>query len=150
MDTIQIRPYREEDESVVVDLWERCGLQHSLNDPKEMIERKMAFQPELFLVGEQDGQVVASVMAGYEGRRGWINLLAVDPGMQRRGLGRNMMEAAELRLDALGCPKVNLQVRHSNSGAIAFYERLGYGTDSVTSLGKRLERSGKAGTTAHA
>jgi ribosomal protein S18 acetylase RimI-like enzyme len=77
-------------------------------------------------------------MAGYEGHRGWINYLAVSPEYRRRGIGRRMMHVAEDELRQLGCPKINLQVRSSNQGVIAFYERLGFALDDVVSLGKRL------------
>ena len=122
-----------------VDLWERCGLERPGNDSRAMIEEKLRFQPDLFLAATMDGRLVATVMAGYEGRRGWINLLAVEPDFRRQGIARAMMDEAEARLRALGCPKINLQVRESNSEAIGFYERIGYSTDHVRSFGKRLE-----------
>ncbi len=82
--------------------------------------------------------MVATVMVGYDGHRGWINYLAVAPNLQRQGVGRQLMAAAESRLRERGCPKINLQVRRSNRGVIAFYERLGFSEDDVVSLGKRL------------
>ena len=96
-------------------------------------------QPEFFLVGVVDGAVVASAMAGYDVHRGWVNYLAVAPECRSRGLGRDMMREVERLLRAVGCPKVNLQVRDTNSDAMAFYEALGYGRDAVVSMGKRLE-----------
>jgi len=95
-------------------------------------------QPELFLVGELDSQVVASVMAGYEGHRGWLNYLAVWPKLQGNGYGRAIVEAALEKIEEMGCPKVNLQIRSSNCGVIAFYERLGFKSDDVVSMGKRF------------
>jgi ribosomal protein S18 acetylase RimI-like enzyme len=89
-------------------------------------------------VGVIEGRVVATVMAGYEGHRGWINYLAVSPEQRSRGHGRRMMEEAERRLLALGCPKVNLQVRSTNQEAMGFYRRIGYAADEVVSFGKRL------------
>ncbi|MCO6453432.1 MAG: GNAT family acetyltransferase [Caldilineales bacterium] len=133
-----IRPYQPADETAVVELWQRCGLTRPWNNPRLDIERKMAVQPDLFLVGEQAGGIIASVMGGYEGHRGWINYLAVDPDFQRQGMGRAMMAEVEERIMALGCPKINLQVRASNTGVLAFYERLGYGVDDVVGMGKRL------------
>ncbi len=85
-----------------------------------------------------DNKVVAAVMAGYEGHRGWINYLAVDPSCQKKGYGRLMMDAAEARLRKLGCPKINLQIRTSNTHVIDFYKALGYTVDDVVSMGKRL------------
>jgi ribosomal protein S18 acetylase RimI-like enzyme len=135
---MHIRPFQPDDETALIALWQRCGLVVPRNDPARDIALKRAWQPELFLVGELDGRVVASVMAGYEGHRGWINYLAVDPDAQRRGLGRLMMSAAEEALRALGCPKINLQVRTSNEAVRAFYQRVGYAVDDVISFGKRL------------
>jgi len=83
---------------------------------------------------------VATVMAGYEGHRGWLNYLAVAPDLQRTGLGRRMVSEAEKRLRALGCPKINLQVRRSNAEVMDFYRKLGFSEDDVASMGKRLER----------
>ena len=78
-------------------------------------------------------------MVGYEGHRGWINYLAVAPDCQVGGYGRRLMEEAEARLRGLGCPKINLQIRSSNTGVIEFYERIGFSIDDVVSMGKRLE-----------
>ena len=122
----------------MVALWHRCGLVVPHNDPVRDIALKLGWQPELFLIGELDERLVASVMAGYEGHRGWINYLAVDPAAQGRGLGRLMMNEAESALRALGCPKINLQVRTTNAAVRAFYQRIGYSVDDVISLGKRL------------
>jgi ribosomal protein S18 acetylase RimI-like enzyme len=133
-----IRPIDRADQSSVVELWERCGLVVPWNDPLRDIELKLAFQPELFLVGESAGSVAATVMAGYEGHRGWINYLAVAPEARGLGFGRRMMESAEAELVKLGCPKINLQVRSTNRDALGFYERLGFRTDDSVSLGKRL------------
>jgi len=135
---MKVRRYQSGDQDAVVELWRRCELVVPHNDPVRDIALKQAWQPELFLIGELDGHLVASVMAGYEGHRGWINYLAVDPAAQGRGLGRIMMAEAENALRALGCPKINLQVRTTNAAVRAFYERVGYSVDNVISLGKRL------------
>ncbi len=134
-----IRPFRSADEADVISLWRACDLIRDWNDPAKDIRRKLRVQPEMFLVGLLDAEIVASVMAGYEGHRGWINYLAVAPEHRRAGLGREMMAAAEARLAVVGCPKVNLQVRAGNQEAVEFYRRLGYRVDDVVSLGRRLE-----------
>lgn len=136
---MEIRRYRSEDESAVVQLWRACDLVVPYNDPYKDIQRKMAFQADLFLVGVEGTRIVASVMAGYEGHRGWMNYLAVAPDRQRAGLGRQMVAEAEQRLRRLGCPKINLQVRKSNASVMQFYRALGFGEDDVASMGKRLE-----------
>jgi ribosomal protein S18 acetylase RimI-like enzyme len=135
---MQIRPFRPEDETAVTILWQRCELTRPWNDPHKDIQRKLTTQPELFLVGERDGLLVASVMAGFDGHRGWVNYLAVDPRHRGQGLGRKLMEQVERSLVELGCPKLNLQVRSGNQAVLAFYRRLGYGVEPLISLGKRL------------
>ena len=137
---MRIRPFDDRDEDAVVALWQRCGLLRPWNDPRKDITRKRAIQRDLFLVGVLAARVVASVMAGYEGHRGWINYLAVDPAHRRRGLGRALIVEVEGRLRALGCPKINLQVRTDDLTAAAFYRRVGFAEDDVISFGKRLER----------
>jgi ribosomal protein S18 acetylase RimI-like enzyme len=133
-----IRPFADTDESAVVALWQRCGLTRPWNDPSLDIARKRKVQPELFLVAESAGHIVGTAMVGYEGHRGWINYLAVDPSVQRQGLGGRLMDQAEHLLLAAGCPKLNLQVRADNEAAVRFYEKRGYVQDAVVSLGKRL------------
>jgi len=135
---MQIRPFDPEDEPAVVALWKQGGLTRPWNDPHKDIARKLAVQPELFIVGVTDGAVMASVMAGYEGHRGWMNYLAVAPAFRGRGFARALMQHVEALLLGRGCPKVNLQVRTSNAEAIAFYRHLGYVQDEAVSLGKRL------------
>jgi ribosomal protein S18 acetylase RimI-like enzyme len=135
---MEIRPFDDADEAAVIALWERCGLTRSWNDPRRDIARKKAVQRDWFLVGTVDGQVVASVMAGYDGHRGGVNYLAVAPEARLKGAGRRLMAEVERRLEAAGCPKVNLLVRTSNTAVMAFYERLGYAQDEVVSFGRRL------------
>jgi len=137
---MQVRSFEDIDEEAVVALWSRCGLLRPWNDPHKDIARKRRVQREFFLVGTIDGELVASVMAGYDGHRGWINYLAVDPLFQRRGFGRALMEEAQHRLQSLGCSKINLQIRRENVEAVAFYERIGFSEDAALSFGKRLER----------
>jgi ribosomal protein S18 acetylase RimI-like enzyme len=139
---VEIRPFQPDDEEAVVALWTACGLLRPWNDPHKDIRRKLAVRPDLFLVTVDAGAIVASVMAGYEGHRGWLNYLAVAPDRRRQGLGRALLAEAERRLAAAGCPKVNLQVRADNAGAVAFYRSVGYAVDDVVSLGKRLEHDG--------
>lgn len=135
---MNIRPYEPSDEEAVVDLWKRCGLLKPWNDPYKDIARKRSVQPELFLIGCINARIMGTVMVGFEGHRGWINYLAVDPDSQRQGYGRILMSEAERRLRALGCPKINLQVRNDNWDVINFYQQLGFCQDPVLSFGKRL------------
>lgn len=134
-----IRTYQDSDAAPVVELWHRCGLTRPWNDPIADIERKVAMADDLFLIAEAEGSVVGTAMAGYDGHRGWVNYLAVDPHHRGTGLGRALMEEAEARLSRRGCPKLNLQVRTDTPDAIRFYQHLGFTTDEVVSLGKRLD-----------
>jgi ribosomal protein S18 acetylase RimI-like enzyme len=135
---MKIRAYGEEDQAKLIDLWTACGLVVPWNDPARDIGRKLLVGRDLFLVGLLEGRIVASVMGGYEGHRGWINYLAVAPDQRRKGYGRLIMEEVERRIAEKGSPKINLQVRTSNTGVIAFYESLGYRADDVVGMGKRL------------
>lgn len=137
---MEIRTFQQADTSAVVQLWRDCGLVVAHNDPEKDIRRKLAVHPELFLVGVDKGRIVATVMAGYEGHRGWLNYLAVAPDCRRKGQGRQMVRTAEQRLRALGCPKINIQVRSTNVDVVQFYEKIGFEEDKVVSLGKRLEQ----------
>jgi ribosomal protein S18 acetylase RimI-like enzyme len=135
---MRVRPYQPPDRAAVIRLWHDCGLVRPWNDPEADIDLKMEAQPDLFLVGEMDGRVVASTMAGYDGHRGWLYSVAVSPSCRKRGFGRQIVMAAVEKLRALGCRKVNLQVRASNLEVVAFYERIGFRSDDVIGLGMRL------------
>jgi len=133
-----IRAFDRADTEAVVELWNDCGLTRPQNNPRLDIERKLTVQPELFLVGTVDDAVMGSIMAGYDGHRGWVNYLAVSPQYQGAGWGRRLMNEVERLLTERGCPKVNLQIRSGNEQAIAFYRALGYGADEAVSFGKRI------------
>lgn len=137
---MQIRPYRHpSDLQPVIDLWIICDLTRPWNNPEKDILRKLKTDPELFLIGEVGGKIVATAMGGYEGHRGWVNYLGVDPQYQRQGLAREIMKEIERLLKERGCPKINLQIRNNNLNAIEFYRRIGYNVEEITSMGKRLE-----------
>lgn len=136
---LTIRPYEESDEAGVVGLWREVFPDSPpWNEPKADIERKLGCQRELFLVGASEGRIVATVMAGFDGHRGWVHLVAVSPAYRRQGFGRAMMIEAENKLRQIGCTKINLQVRASNQGVVSFYEKLGYAVEERVSMGKRL------------
>jgi len=140
---MKLRTFHPDDRTEVIDLWQRCNLTRPWNDPDRDIDRKLSVRDELFLVAEStafpDGlKIVGVAMAGYDGHRGWVNYLAVDPAQRGQGLGRALMVEAERRLLALGCPKLNLQVRSGNESVLAFYRSLGYEVDATVGLGKRL------------
>ena len=136
---IKIRPFDIEDQAAVIELWRACALVVPWNDPVKDIARKLKVGADLFLIGESRGEIVATVMGGYEGHRGWINYLAVSPQHQRKGYGKEIMEFVEQRIQLKGCPKINLQIRGANTQATAFYQAIGYDIENAIGLGKRLE-----------
>lgn len=134
-----IRPFDLADSEDVIAVWEACRMTVPWNDPHKDIARKMQVNPELFLVAVvENGRIAGTVMGGYEGHRGWINYLAVSPDCQGQGIGRALMAEVEAKLAAMGCAKINLQVRTNNRAVIQFYGHIGYHIDDVISLGKRL------------
>lgn len=135
---MEIVEYKPEYENAVIELWEKCGLTRPWNNPRCDIERKMKDKPELFLLGLIDGKLVASAMGGYEGHRGWVYYLGIDPEHRRHGLGKQIMTAIEKKLLEMDCPKINLQVRAGNTRALNFFRKIGYNTEERISLGKRL------------
>ncbi|MCB2199853.1 GNAT family acetyltransferase [bacterium] len=135
---LTIRTCRPSDEADLIQLWIDCGLTRPWNNPKQDIDRKLAHSPDGFLIGEVEGKLVASVMAGYDGHRGWIYYLAVHPEMQRHGFGEQMMDAAETYLREQGAPKINLEVRIGNEKVIRFYDAIGYVDNEIVGWGKRL------------
>jgi len=140
---LHIRTYHDSDRDEVIDLWHRCDLYRPWNDPVKDIEAKTAIQPELFFIGTVDEKIVATVMAGFDGHRGWIYYLGVLPEFRCMGFGERIMRKVEEELKKLGCRKINLQVRTSNKDAPEFYKKIGYRNDDVISMGKRIDSDGK-------
>lgn len=135
---MEIRVFRQDDFEEIITLWERCDLLRPWNDPEMDIERKLNHDPDLFLVAEVGGEVVGSVMGGYDGHRGSAYYLGVHPDYRGRGIANALISRLEKKLIARGCPKIQLMVREDNDTVIEMYEKLGYETQNVTSLGKRL------------
>lgn len=135
---MEIRKYNSFDEEQVIELWITCNLVKPWNNPKQDIERKLKVDPDLFLVGIFENKIIATVMGGYEGHRGWINYLATDPSLRRKGFASEIMNSIENKLKEKGAPKINLQIRTSNESVIKFYKSLNYKVDDVVSMGKRL------------
>ena len=137
--SLLIRPFKEGDEEALVSLWNMCKLTVPWNNPYKDIARKLKAQAELFLVGYLENKLIASVMAGYDGHRGWINYLAVHPDFQARGYGKQLMDNVENGLRELGCPKINLQIREGNDRVFTYYQKLGFVEEKRINMGKRLE-----------
>jgi ribosomal protein S18 acetylase RimI-like enzyme len=135
---MKVRSYRASDEPAVVSLWQECGVTRPWNDARKDIARKLGVQPEWFLVGTDGEELIATVMAGYDGHRGWVNYLAVAPAHRCHGHGRQLMQHVEQLFVSAGVPKINLLVRSTNAAVVEFYRRLGYIQDEAVCLGKRL------------
>lgn len=134
----RIRPFAIGDTEAVVSLWQDAGLTRSWNNPYLDIQRKLTVQPELFMVAVDGDEVIGSVMAGYDGHRGWLYYLAAAPHRRGEGIGRALVDAAEEALTAMGCPKVQLMVRPGNDDVLGFYDALGYERFDIGATGKRL------------
>jgi ribosomal protein S18 acetylase RimI-like enzyme len=136
---MEIRIYQEPDEQAVIALWNRLLEPRAPhNDPALNIRKKLEVDRDLFFVATMDERVVGTVMGGYDGHRGWIYSVAVDPEYQRYGIGSALLRHVEAALLQRGCLKINLQVRSTNTEVIAFYERLGFEVEEIVSMGKRL------------
>ncbi|WP_322071081.1 GNAT family acetyltransferase [Paraburkholderia bannensis] len=142
--SISIRVFREADTEAVLALWLQAFPEYNdttrpHRNPRLSIANKLGTQPELFFVAaDQDGAIVGTAMAGYDGHRGWLYSLAVAHEARRLGIGTRLVRHAESALAAMGCLKLNLQVLSDKPEVIAFYDALGYRADAVVSLGKRL------------
>lgn len=140
---MEIRPYSEDDEAAVAALWrEVFPGAPAWNKPEADIERKLFVQRELFLVACIGSELVGTAMAGFDGHRGWVHLVAVSPAHRREGIGTDLMHRVEAGLKEIGCPKLNLQVRASNHEVVSFYKRLGYKIEERVSMGKILGTEG--------
>ena len=136
---MEIRGYRPSEFTSVQSLWEEAFPgDPAWNRADVAIPEKVAFQPELLFVAVADDMVIGTVMAGYDGHRGWLYSVAVRAAARRSGVGTALVRHAEAALRALGCSKINLQVRSANGAVVRFYEHLGYAIEDRVSLGRRL------------
>lgn len=137
---VEVRSYRNSDERGVVALWTVVFPDDPpWNEPSLIIRRKRTVQSDLFLVATLDSSVVGTVLAGFDGCRGWVHHLAVAPDARRTRIGSSLMREAAARLTALGAPKVNLQVRASNEEAVRFYQSLGFKVEERVSMSQLLQ-----------
>ena len=136
MKGIEIRPFVIEDTDGVLDVWSLAGMTTPERNPRADIQKKLRHSPESFFVGTFEGKVVATVMVGYDGHRGWIYSLAVRPDLQRKGIGSQMMEHAENCLRQHGCPRAKLQIDEARSDVAGFYKKLGYEVQPLVSMAK--------------
>ena len=136
---IEIRPLDPARSADAVALWEAAGLTRPWNDPFADLHRALAGPSSTVLAAHQDGRLVATAMVGHDGHRGWVYYLAVTEGARGAGHGRAMMAACEAWLRERGVPKLELMIRTGNAAVAAFYAALGYGSEDVIVMSRRLD-----------
>ncbi len=137
---LAIRQYADTtDRTQVVELWRTVfGYETAHNEPNLTIEKKIVVNDGLFFVAIEHTQIIGTIMAGYDGHRGWIYSVSVHPNKRLGGIGRLLVQHAETALTALGCMKVKLQILKTNEATAAFYHSLGYSVEPNVSMGKML------------
>jgi ribosomal protein S18 acetylase RimI-like enzyme len=138
---MEISEIEDREIAAAISLWKRCNLVVAENDPRADIDRARRADNATILVGRRGDAVIATAMVGFDGHRGWVYYLAVQPELQRSGLGKAMLNAAEQWLRARGAPKLLLTASEENAAAFGFYKALGFARSPVVVLGKRLDRS---------
>tara|TARA_R110002049_G_scaffold305056_3_gene501136 strand:+ start:89162 stop:89578 length:417 start_codon:yes stop_codon:yes gene_type:complete len=137
---MDIREYRISDRREVAELWGQVFPASAVhNNPYDVIDRKFATRDGLFFVATLENRVIGTVLAGYDGHRGWLYRLAVSTNQRRSGIGTALVRYAETRLARRGCLKVNLQVRVNNTEVVRFYESLGFHCEERISMGKIID-----------
>lgn len=134
---ISFRPIEDHDIAEVIALWRECGLVRSWNDPRRDIDFARGRENSDILVGEAGGRLVASVMVGHDGHRGWLYYVSVARASQGKGLGKAAVRAAEAWLKERGIWAINLNIRSENAKVRAFYAALGYELRDVIVMGRR-------------
>ena len=139
MTDLVIRPYADGDFEAVETLWRETDLTRPWNDPAADIALCRRSEGSELLIGERGGKIVATIMVGHDGHRGWLYYLAVEPAHGRQGIGRHMVGRAEAWLGERGVPKIQLMIRDTNRGVQAFYRRLGYEDNSCRLMQRWLD-----------
>jgi len=128
--------------SQVVALWKTVfGYETAHNNPALVIDKKVEVDDQLFFVAVVDTTVVGTIMAGYDGHRGWIYSVAVSPSHRRQGIGSRLVSHAERALTCKGCVKINLQIMEGNESVAGFYASLGFSIEKRVSMGKRISEN---------
>ncbi|MBI9114100.1 GNAT family acetyltransferase [Sanguibacter suaedae] len=147
--TVRIAEIEDADVEQVLDLWDSCGLTRPWNDARADLAAARTTETATVLVAREEagaaadggrGPAVGTVMAGYDGHRGWLYYVAVDPSRQGTGIGRSLVVAAEAWLVAQGAVKIQLMVRSTNEGVAGFYAALGYTDAGCAVLGRRVDQ----------
>jgi ribosomal protein S18 acetylase RimI-like enzyme len=137
--TLAIADIADADVAAVIALWQACGLTRPWNDPASDIALARRGPNSTVLVGRDGGAIVATVMVGHDGHRGWVYYVATDPDRRAKGYGRAIMNAAEDWLRAASIAKLQLLVRRDNAKAGAFYQSIGYAEAQTIVFAKWLD-----------
>ncbi len=136
----KIRPYDHSlHRDAVIHLWDIVfGYDAPHNKPSLVLDKKLAMHDDLLFLAFIEDKLIGTVMGGYDGHRGWLYSVAVNPVHRKCGVGAMLVKHAEQSLVDLGCVKINLQIVESNSAVAGFYESLGYAVEKRISMGKRI------------
>ena len=139
--SIQIILYNDsQHRDQTIQLWKQVfAYDTAHNEPNLVLDKKLAFDDDLLFLANENGTVVGTIMAGYDGHRGWLYSVAVHPLHRKQGIGSVLVKHAENQLVKRGCMKINLQIMEGNESVAAFYETLGYCTEKRVSMGKRIK-----------
>ena len=136
---MKIRKFQDLDKAPLINLWQTVFPDDPPhNEPSAVIEAKLNVD-DLIFVAESKGELIGACMAGYDGHRGWLYAVAVDPAHRREGIGENLVRHTMRALKELGCIKVNLQIRSTNTAIAAFYQSLGFTVEDRLSMGAFIE-----------
>ena len=137
--TILIREFCIEDYDAVMALWGKAGLSYRPRgrDSRQRIESQIKRDETIFLVAEMNRTVVASILGTHDGRKGWINRLAVDPELHRQNIARRLVAEVEDRLSQAGIEVTACLIEEANAESIRFFQRLGYERYEVAYFSKR-------------
>ncbi len=136
---MKIRKYQQSDKDSLVRLWQSVFADDPPhNEPSQVIAAKLRVD-DLIFVAEINAKIIGACMAGYDGHRGWLYAVAVDPAHRRTGAGAKLVKSSLLALRQLGCIKVNLQIRSTNTAVADFYQSLGFSVEDRISMGVFIE-----------
>jgi ribosomal protein S18 acetylase RimI-like enzyme len=127
-----------DDQSAVVELWQKCNLTRPWNDPEQDIAFALKGSTSTILVGKFAGKIIAAAMVGHDGHRGALYYLAIDPQFQNKGYGKMLIAEAESWLKQRGVWKINILIRNDNQHAVGFYKALGFEDNAVVSMGRKI------------
>ncbi|WP_141432243.1 GNAT family acetyltransferase [Bacillus sp. 03113] len=137
---MEFRNFTFKDYEAVIELWTCAGIQICRSDSIEGLKKIVEREPDLFFVAEENHKIIGAVMGTYDGRRGWVNHLAVHPEYQGKQLGTQIMKELEKRFKQIGCEKINLLIEMDNTKVQKFYEQLGFNQDELVFMEKWIDK----------